>query len=316
LAKKGSAVKRLPPLTSLQAFEAVARHMSIKLAAEELSLTPTAISHRLKTLETQLDIQLFHRLTRSLKLTTEGEMLQPYVSNAFGQLNQGVAQLSMDEIEGELVVTTTRSFAWSWLSPRLPKFSRLYPQLEVKVIASYTVLDFARYSVDISSRYTDKPDPAQHAAWVLDDFVMPVCSKKLRTQIQKPEDLLDRDLVEYEWLGFQPGDPNWQAWFASVGLPPCAIRPIANFSDEIMCIEAAIDNRAIALVSVIAASREIERGRIAAPIAQVLKDRSYYLVCPQERARMAKVSAFEDWLLGEADMFRDSPDGQRFMPSD
>lgn len=307
---------RLPPLTSLQAFEAVSRHMSIKLAAEELSLTPTAISHRLKTLETQLGIQLFHRLTRSLKLTTEGEMLNPFVSNAFSQLNQGVAQLSMDEIEGELVVTTTRSFAWSWLSPRLPKFSRLYPQLDVKVIASDSVLDFARFSVDISIRYTDAPAKDEHAAWVLDDFVTPVCGRRQADRIQKPEDLLARDLVEYEWLGFEEGDPNWKSWFELAGLPSCQIRPIAHFSDEIMCIEAAIDNRAVALVSVIAASREIERGRIAAPIPKVLKDRSYYLVCPVERARTAKVKAFQDWLLSEADLFRDSAYGQQFLPQD
>ncbi len=307
-------MKRLPPLTSLQAFEAVSRHMSIKLAAEELLLTPTAISHRLKTLETQLDTQLFHRLTRSLKLTTEGELLRPFVTDAFRNLNLGIAQLSTDEVEGELVVTTTRSFAWSWLSPRLPKFSQLYPQLEVKVIASDTVLDFARFSVDVSIRYTDSPDPAEHAAWVLDDYVTPICSRRLEQKIRAPEDLLERDLVEYEWLGFQDGDPNWRAWFASVGVDGAGIRPIANFSDEIMCIEAAMDNRAAALVSIIAASREIERGRIAAPIPKVLKDRSYYLVCPMERAQSAKVRAFQDWLLKEADLFRDSPYGMKFMP--
>lgn len=307
-------MKRLPPLTSLQAFEAVSRHMSIKLAAEELLLTPTAISHRLKTLETQLDTQLFHRLTRSLKLTTEGAILRPFVSDAFRNLNLGIAQLSTDEVEGELVLTTTRSFAWSWLSPRLPKFSQLYPQLEVKVIASDTVLDFARFSVDVSIRYTDSPDPTEHAAWVLDDYVTPICSRRLEKKIRTAEDLLASDLVEYEWLGFRDGDPNWRAWFASVGIDGSAIRPIASFSDEIMCIEAAMDNRAAALVSIIAASREIERGRIAAPIPRVLKDRSYYLVCPMDRAQSAKVRAFQDWLLKEADLFRDSPYGMKFIP--
>lgn len=307
-------MKRLPPLTSLQAFEAVSRHMSIKLAAEELLLTPTAISHRLKTIETQLGVQLFHRLTRSLKLTSEGELLSPFVSDAFRQLNNGVAQLSLDDLEGELIVTTTRSFAWSWLSPRLTKFSLLYPGLDVKVIASDTVLDFTRYSVDISIRYTNHPDPDAHAAWVLDDFVTPVCAKKIADKIHIPEDLLKHDLVEYEWIGFTEGDPNWRAWFQSVGVQAKDFRPIAHFSDEIMCIEAAMDNRAAALVSVIAASREIERGRIAAPIAKVLKDRSYYLMCPTDRATSAKVRVFQDWLLSEADQFRDSPYGMRFMP--
>ncbi len=309
-------MKRLPPLTSLQAFEAVSRHMSIKLAAEELLLTPTAISHRLKTLETQLDVQLFHRLTRSLKLTTEGELLRPFVKDAFCNLKQGIEQLGTDEVEGELIVTTTRSFAWSWLSPRLPSFSRLYPELEVKVIASDTVLDFARFSVDVSIRYTDSPDPSEHAAWVLDDYVTPICSRQMEKNIRKPEDLLSRDLVEYEWLGFEEGDPNWCAWFKSVGIDAKGIRPIAHFSDEIMCIEAAMDNRAAALVSVIAASREIERGRIAAPIPLALRDRSYFLVCPQERAQSAKIRAFQDWLLQEADVFRDSPYGLRFIPQD
>lgn len=307
-------MKRLPPLTSLQAFEAVSRHMSIKLAAEELLLTPTAISHRLKTLETQLDVQLFHRLTRSLKLTTEGELLRPFVTDAFSNLKQGIEQLGTDEVEGELVVTTTRSFAWSWLSPRLPNFSRLYPELEVKVIASDTVLDFARFSVDVSIRYTDSPDPEEHAAWVLDDYVMPICSRRIENKIRRPEDLLTRDLVEYEWLGFEDGDPNWRAWFKSVGVEATNLRTIAHFSDEIMCIEAAMDNRATALVSVIAASREIERGRIAAPLPMVLRDRSYYLVCPKERAQSAKVRAFQEWLLKEADVFRDSPYGLKFIP--
>lgn len=306
-------MKRLPPLTSLQAFEAVSRHMSIKLAAEELLLTPTAISHRLKTLETQLEVQLFHRLTRALKLTPEGELLRPFVSDAFRNLNVGIEQLSSDEVEGELVVTTTRSFAWSWLSPRLPKFTRLFPLLDVKVIASDTVLDFTRFGVDISIRYTDKPDPQEHAAWVLDDYVMPICSRQMEDKINKPEDILSRDLVEYEWLGFQEGDPNWRAWFNSVGVRSCDIRPIANFSDEIMCIEAAMDNKAVALVSAIAASREIERGRIAAPLSNVLKDRSYFLICPQERSKSAKVRTFQEWLLKEADLFRDSAYGLKYF---
>nr|WP_302478113.1 LysR substrate-binding domain-containing protein [Ruegeria atlantica] len=301
-------------MTSLQAFEAVSRHMSIKLAAEELLLTPTAISHRLKTLETQLDVQLFHRLTRSLKLTTEGELLRPFVTNAFSNLKQGIEQLGTDEVDGELVVTTTRSFAWSWLSPRLPNFSRLYPELEVKVIASDTVLDFTRFSVDVSIRYTNSPDPEEHAAWVLDDYVMPICSRRIENKIRRPEDLLTRDLVEYEWLGFEVGDPNWRAWFNSVGVEATNLRTIANFSDEIMCIEAAMDDRATALVSVIAASREIERGRIAAPLPMVLRDRSYYLVCPAKRAQSAKIRAFQDWLLKEADIFRDSPYGMKFIP--
>ncbi len=307
-------MKRLPSLTSLQAFEAVSRHLSIKLAAEELLLTPTAISHRLKTIETQLGVQLFHRLTRSLKLTDEGEMLRPFVSDAFRQLNNGVAQLGVDEIEGELIVTTTRSFAWSWLSPRLTNFSRLYPALEVKVIASDSVLDFTKFSVDISIRYTNHPDPNAHAAWVLDDFVTPVCAKNIAHKIRTPEDLLTQDLVEYEWDGFESCDPNWNAWFQSVGVDAKDFRPIAHFNDEIMCIEAAMDNRAAALVSVIAASREIERGRIVAPIPKVLKDRSYYLVCPTDRATSAKVKVFQDWLLKEADHFRDSPYGAKFMP--
>ena len=307
-------MKRLPPLTSLQAFEAVSRHMSIKLAAEELLLTPTAISHRLKALETQLGLRLFYRLSRSLKLTPEGELLRPFVESAFRQLEHGVAQLSRDEVEGELVVTTTRSFAWSWLSPRLPKFSRLYPQLEVKVIASDSVLDFARSSVDISIRYTDDPDPEHHAAWVLDDYVMPICSPTLESKIKSPADLLQHDLLEYEWIGFEENDPNWKAWFESVGEEPADIRSIAHFSDEIMCIEAAIDNRAAALVSVIAASREIERGRISAPIPKVLRDRSYFMICPHERAKSAKIRAFQDWLLEEADLFRDSPYGLKYIP--
>lgn len=287
--------------------------MSIKLAAEELCLTPTAISHRVKALENHFGVRLFHRMTRSLKLTSEGKQLLPFVSEAFGQLRQASVAMTSNDIEGNLVVTTTRSFAWSWLCPRLPKFTQKYPDLKVRVLASDSVLDFARYSVDVSIRHGAGDCEDAHVAWVLDDFVTPICATNIAAGVKSPESLLDMDFVEYEWLGFTEGDPDWANWFKSNGVAPPNKEPIGSFSDEIMCIEAAIDNRATALVSIIAASREIDRGRICAPFTSVLKDRSYYLVCPSDTAGGAKIRAFEEWLLNEADDFRESDYWLRFF---
>ncbi len=307
---------RLPPLRSVQAFEAASRHLSFKVAAEELSVTPTAISHQIKTLEAHLGVRLFHRLPRSLKLTSAGEAYAPHVRRAFEKLAEASLALRSDDVEGQIAISTTMSLAGQWLGPRLPRFQKLYPDLAVRVSSSDDVADFAREGVDLAIRYGFGDYPGMHVAWVLDDYVAPVCAPGFAPDAEAPETLLGAALISYEWSGFSEVDPSWVKWFRAAGVMDGHPGQIATYTDERMCLQAAADGYGVALASLIAAAGDLESGRLVAPFQVRLKNKSYYLVCPQVAARQSKVRAFQDWLLDEADMFRDSAIGMKFLDPD
>lgn len=307
---------RLPPLNSLRAFDAAARHLSFKLAAEELCVTPTAISHHVKALEDQFGVKLFHRLTRSLTLTAEGALYAPFVQEAFDKLTAGSVALGLDDLEGELVVSTTRSFANTWLSPRLPKFKKANPDLAVRLYSSDDPVDFQRLQIDIAVRYGFGHYPDLHSAWVLDDFVAPVCAPDFPLSSAGPETLIDQPLISYEWGGFSEVDPNWNRWLSRYGITSVPSNIVATYSDEQMCLQAAIDGHGVALVSMISAARNIEDGSLIVPFEGLMKNKSYYLVCPKQNAGRKKVQVFQDWLLDEVDEFRESTVGCRFFDGD
>ena len=307
---------RLPPLRSVQAFEAASRHLSFKAAAGELHVTPTAISHRIKALEAHLGVDLFHRLPRALKLTAAGEAYAPHVRQAFEKLAEASLALRSDDVEGEIAISTTMSLAGQWLGPRLPRFQKLCPGLSVRVLSSDTVADFARDGIDVAIRYGFGDYPGMHAVWVLDDYVAPVCAPQLALDLDAPGKLLRVALIDYEWSGFSEVDPSWVKWFRIAGVRDGRPDRVATYTDENMCLQAAAEGHGVALVSLIAAARELESGRLVAPFRARLKNMSYYLVCPQIAARQSKVQAFQDWLLDEADMFRDSDIGTKFLDPD
>ena len=307
---------RLPPLRSVQAFDAAARHLSFKAAAEELSVTPTAISHQIKALETHLGMDLFHRLPRSLKLTSAGEAYAPHVLQAFEKLAEASLALRSDDVEGQLAISTTTSLAGQWLGPRLPRFQKLYPDLAVRVSSSDALADFARDGIDLAIRYGFGDYSDMHVVWVLDDYVAPVCAPGFALDPEAPETLLGAALINYEWSGFSELDPSWVKWFRAAGVMGGRPNEIVTYTDEYMCLQAAADGHGVALVSLIAAARDLESGRLVAPFRTRLKNKSYYLVCPQVAARQSKVRAFQDWLLDEADVFRDSDIGMKFLDPD
>ncbi|MEP3244506.1 MAG: transcriptional regulator GcvA [Sneathiella sp.] len=304
---------RLPSLKSIQAFEAAARHLSFKAAAEELHVTPTAISHQIKTLEDQLNVKLFHRLNRSLRLTAAGEIYAPFAFQAFQKLREGSHALQSDDINGQIVISTTRSFASEWLGPRLHRFQSLFSDLTVRLVSSDEVGNFASDGIDVSIRYGFGDTPDMHTAWILDDYVTPVCAPGFSIDPGTPQDLLKHPLIHYEWKGFSQADPSWSKWFQSVGIHNLPLAPQVTYTDEIMCLQAAKDGRGIALVSLITAAEYLNKGYLVPPYPSRLKNKSYFLTCPQSTHFQAKVRAFQDWILDEADMFRDSEVGQRFL---
>lgn len=307
-------MERLPQLRGVQAFVVAAKHLSFKKAADELNVTPTAISHNIKSLEEELGVKLFNRLTRSLSLTNEGKIFAPLASDAFLKLHEAVNALSVSESEGPLVVTTTKSFATNWLSKRAHRFSNQYPQYSLKIDASDSVKEITSNNVDIAIRHGKGNYDGSHFVWVLNNFVVPVCSPRLLEQKEssklKPEDLLDFPLIVYEWAeNPDPEDPTWEMWFDLSGTSSKKGNFAETYSDEHICLQAALDCRGVALCSTLSASSYLESGELVVPtsVDYFLKDKSYYLVCEKNHVSKHKIVAFQDWLLDEADRYRDTP---------
>src|SRR5690242_13078656 len=128
--------RRLPPLNALRAFEAAARHLSFSRAADEMHVTPAAVSHQVKALEARLGVVLFRRLTRGLRLTDEGQMLLPELRGAFDRMSQALDRIGAGARGGTLTISTGTTFAFTWLVPRLPRFQAMHPALEVRLMTS------------------------------------------------------------------------------------------------------------------------------------------------------------------------------------
>lgn len=304
---------KIPSLKSIQAFEAACRHLSFKDAAEELCVTPTAVSHQIKSLEEQLGVSLFHRLPRALKLTEEGAIYAPHIIAAFQNIESASLALEEDELEGTLTISTTGSFAANWLSPRLRSFYEKYPEISVRVLSSDQVVDFKSSGVDVAIRYGYGDYPDSNVAWVLNDKVTPVCSVEKAKTLVTAADLLESKLIEYKWSGFSEADPSWAGWMNAVGLSDSKVEPYVTYSEEHICLLTASDGHGVALVSLLAAARFLERKMLVAPFDAALENKRYYLVCPETYANRARVRVFREWLLDQADEFRESAVGQRFF---
>jgi len=162
-------------------------------------------------------------------------------------------------------------------------------------------------------RYGFGTYPDLHAAWLLDDYVTPVCAPGTPVRADDPRSVLTVPLINYEWTGFSDVDPSWPKWLRAAGVEADPPKEAVTYSDEHVCLQAAIDGQGVALVSLIAAERALCCGQLVAPYQTTLKNKSYFLVCPPSEAGAAKVAAFRDWILEQADLFRDGEIGRRFF---
>lgn len=295
--------RRLPPLNALKAFEVVARHMSFRNAADELCVTSTAVSHRIRSLEEWLGVKLFNRLTRSLELTKEGEAYAPLIREGFTLLSSASDALKQSSEGGELVISTTMSFASNWLSPKLPFFYEQHEDLRLRVEGSDLVTDFTRTNIDVAIRYGEGGYDDVHSEMLFTDLVTPVCAPELAARAKKPADLLKLPRLDYQWAGFNERDPSWEKWFRAAGVENVAPDQAPVFSEEHMVLSQAIAGRGIALVGIVAAAQAIEEGALVRLFPIALENRSYYFVCQSHALNRHKVRVFHDWLKDEAICF-------------
>jgi LysR family glycine cleavage system transcriptional activator len=292
---------RLPSLNGLRAFEAAARHLSFTLAAAELNVTQTAISHQIRRLEEELGIRLFVRQNRALALTTEARDYLPGVRAAFNDLRLATDRLLRRDDDKVLTVSTLASLAAKWLLPRLSDFQETHPGIDVRITTSTSLVDFQRDNVDAAIRYGRGQWPGLRADWLMADELFPVCSPSLLRgdkPLRCPQDLKDHVLLHTS----NANSDDWRLWLTAAGLPTDISRqPGITFDMIFMTIQAAIDGIGVAMGRTSYVQDDIAKGRLVVPFRIALPaDAGFYLVSPDGRREPAKLSAFRDWVVAAA----------------
>lgn len=287
--------RRLPPLTSLRAFEAAGRHLSFTKAAAELTVTQAAISHQVKALEEHLDVPLFLRLHRQLELTRAGKILLPVVRDAFSRIGDSVAKLKQEAVSGSLTVRLAPSFAAKWLSPRLDDFRRKHPQINLSLTLANEPADFRRQSIDIAVTYGKGDWRGVVAERILSIDFFPVCSPALLQDdkpLSEPDDLKNFILLhdtDYE---------SWSNWLKLAGAENVDAQRGTVVDDTNVLIQAAIDGLGVALGSTQFVADQIESGKLVRPFDTTLhNDYAYYVVCPRQHLKRTEVAQFKSWLM-------------------
>ena len=303
--------RRLPPLNALRAFEAAARHLSFTKAAEELHVTPGAISQQVKALEEYLGVTLFQRLNRALKLTAEAELSLPVLREGFDKLAEASNLLTASETDNRLTVSAAPSFASKWLVPRLGDYQETHPDQDIWVLADMELTDFVKDSVDIAIRYGSGEYPGLMVERLMTEEVFPVCSPQLMSGdigLNTPSDLSKHTLLHDNSPDNDESCPDWTMWLKAAGLDQIDGSRGLRFNQSSLVLEAAMGGRGIALAKRALAADDIAAGRLAKPfdLAQPIEF-AYYIACPKSKAVLPKVRNFLKWIRARADSERAAP---------
>lgn len=294
-------MRDLPPLAALRAFEAAARHLSFKRAAEEFGVTPTAVSHQVRLLEQICGCSLFRRRPRPLRLTAAGERLYPGVRRGFEAL--AAAMAALDDCERRpLRVTSTNAFASRWLVPRLPLWRAVHKDLPLEVIGTDKPLDLEGGEADLAIRYAANSPAGLAGTELLRDRFVPVCRRDLIVApLSHPRDLLAFPLIHFEWARPDPAPPTWARWLAAAreidpGLPELPDSWALSFREEMHAIEAVLDGQGIAICSDVILGRELERGELVRAHPLSLPGFGFFLVHAPSHSRQEEIAAFAGWM--------------------
>lgn len=293
---------RLPPLNALRAFEATSRLASAKHAAQELHVTPAAISHQIKLVENHLGIPLFKRLNRQLVLTDAGKKYATSLQDIFNRLNDETSKLKQTQ-NSHLTVTVEPAFAVHWLIPRLNKFKQHSPHIDLRISASYDVIDLNKNDIDIGIRWGKGKYSGLISTLLFRNEVYPVCNPMLlqKHPIKKPNDLKHHTLLHETSAFAYPHYPVWRTWLNAVGANRVNPDSGLYFETGYLLIQAAMSGQGIALERAAFVEPLIKAGQLVKLFDFSLTESAsgYYLVFPENRDKDPKIIAFMDWLKSE-----------------
>ncbi|HEF5872140.1 TPA: LysR family transcriptional regulator [Burkholderia cenocepacia] len=294
------------PLTALRVFEASARLGTFKAAADELSVTPAAVSHQIKSLESRVGVLLFERSAGGAKLTAEGEQLFRASHDALLALSRGLDAVRPDAAgERTLVLTTTPAFAAMWLIPRLGAFRRVDPHLHIKVETGNALVDLERDArIDLAIRATARKFPALHEIALIDEYFGAYAAAGF--DAHRTDAPLD--LIETVWDTPLPVSVDWASWCRAAGRQAWLERAVfRHYDDEHYALQAVLHGQGIALLSSVLAAEHVERGALLPVDPAVRLDGARFVaLCRPGREREPQVRRFLDWLEAEIAHTRDA----------
>jgi len=300
-------MRNLPPLHAIRAFEAAARHLSFNQAAGELHVTPSAVSHQIRTLEEHLGTRLFERLTRRVALTRDGQALLPPIQSALDQIDAAIRRLGSKPDDGSLTVQASPNFATEWLVPRLLGFQAEHPDIEVKLMTTRghdgRRLDFEQ--VDLAVWYGNGDWPDVRCERLMREELVPVCSPELlegEQSLSAPEDLRNATLIHVLMRIGQ-----WRNWLEAAGVEGVDPDRGPKFQNTPLALEAAMAGMGVAIANRAFVTDHLGDGRLVIPFDRDLPSASaYYLIYPTQGLQRPSARAFRQWLLDVLDSERDA----------
>ena len=295
--------RSLPPLNALRAFEAAARHLSFTKAADELNVTPAAVSHQVKALEAFFGVSLFQRLTRALRLTEAGQAALPLIGQGLDKLAQGADQMRAHAGRQVLTISVSPSFGAMWLVPRLEGFRKRHPEIEIRLDGTDRLATVGSDGVDVAVRYGPGGYKGVRADFLFTQVNTPVCSPALLEgpcPLRCPEDLEHHTLLHIDW---KEAEASWRMWLLAAGLHGIDPTQGPHYTMESMAVQAALDGQGVALVGDVLVAGELAAGRLVRPFDAALNTPlsfSYHLISAPDSEQQSKVAAFREWLLAES----------------
>jgi len=296
-------MRRLPPLSAIRVFEAAARHEHFTIAALELGMTQAAVSYQIRSLEERVGVKLFERSRGRVKLTEAGRRLLAPLSDAFDRIDGAFAALRTED-ENLLAISTTPTFANSWLAWRIGGFQMEHPGLAVRLDTGTALVDFARDEVDVAIRAGMGDWPGLHAQRVIGIDFTPMCSPRFLGQWQaanpgrrlEPADLIDLPRVSTV-------DPWLDQWLVEMGVavPDRPVRAGVQLDSQTAEGTATMADRGFGMLTPFFWRWDLTERRLVRPFAHVSsRGWSYWLVCPEHRRAVPKIKRLCEWLLPTA----------------
>ncbi|WP_432286117.1 transcriptional regulator GcvA [Aminobacter sp. BA135] len=297
----------VPGTRALRTLAAAGKHLNFTRAADELGLTPAAVSHQIKEIEDQLGVTLFIRTSRSIRLTEAGSALVDASVDALDVLNRAVSRArKLSRGTALLKVTLDAQFASKWLMRRIDGFRKLHPDIELRFDISYEVRDFDLDDVDVAIRFGMGKYPGLRADRLFDNMIIPVCSPRLLVSgppLKVPRDLFHHTLVHIEWSQQGVTWPNWRMWMAAAGVDDFDDSRAIVFTTSSDAVQAAIDGSVVALADFAMVANDLSEGRLVRPFdlgIRVSREFAYFLVYPKTSEGDPRIGAFRDWIIEEA----------------
>jgi putative choline sulfate-utilization transcription factor len=294
--------RTLPPLSSLVAFDACARHLSITHAAEELSITQPAISRKIRALEADLDVALFRRGHRSLRMTADGERLHAAVSASLWRMAETAESLRNQGGEQQVSLSATLAFTTFWLMPRLPRFRAAYPHIELRMTAGDHRINLEAEGVDAAIRYGRGDWRGLETERLFGEEIYPVCSPgfhRRNPDLAAPADLRGQPLLHLD--ATQQSWTDWGAWFRGFGLEAPPVKRGLRFNTYTILIQAATAGEGLALGWRTLVQDFVDNGTLVRPIPEsTAAPGAYHIVRPETAEPSEALESFLAWLRAEA----------------